>query len=69
MCETHVAVPCLPQAHFSAVTSLALSPDGWLLLSGARDKVVVVWDLRGWVRGWAGLWEGRQAVGGRSVWV
>lgn len=35
-----------PQGHFSAVTSLALSPDGWLLLSAGRDKVVVVWDLR-----------------------
>lgn len=32
--------------HFSAVTSLALSPDGWQLLSGGRDKVVCVWDLR-----------------------
>jgi WD40 repeat protein len=38
--------PSHPQAHFSAVTCLALSPDGWLLLSGGRDKVVVVWDLR-----------------------
>ena len=34
------------QAHMSAVTGLALSPDGWLLLSAGRDKVVVVWDLR-----------------------
>jgi U3 small nucleolar RNA-associated protein 13 len=32
--------------HFSAVTSLALSPDGWQLLSGGRDKVVCLWDLR-----------------------
>ncbi len=28
------------------MTSLALSSDGWLLLSGGRDKVVHVWDLR-----------------------
>ena len=34
------------QAHYSAVTCLDLSPDGWLLLSGGRDKVVAVWDLR-----------------------
>jgi hypothetical protein len=32
--------------HFSAVTSLALAPDGWTLLSGGRDKVVCLWDLR-----------------------
>lgn len=34
------------QAHFSAVTSLAWSPDGWHLLSGGRDKIVVMWDIR-----------------------
>ncbi|GIL66924.1 hypothetical protein Vafri_20438, partial [Volvox africanus] len=34
------------KAHFSAVTSLALCSDGWLLLTGGRDKVVVAWDLR-----------------------
>jgi U3 small nucleolar RNA-associated protein 13 len=32
--------------HMSAVPALALSPDGWLLLSGGRDKVVCVWDIR-----------------------
>lgn len=38
---------CRPlQGHFSAVTSLALSTDGWLLMSGGRDKVVHVWDIR-----------------------
>ena len=46
--EPPLVTPCCvhPQAHFSAVTSLALSSDGWLLLSGGRDKVVVAWDLR-----------------------
>jgi U3 small nucleolar RNA-associated protein 13 len=34
------------KAHFSAVTSLAVSPDGWTLLSGGRDAVVVAWSLR-----------------------
>ncbi len=37
---------CFLQSHFSAVTSLALSSDGWVLLSGGRDKVVTCWDLR-----------------------
>eukprot|EP00775_Hariotina_reticulata_P012078 gene12078-12218_t len=32
--------------HMSAVPALALSPDGWQLLSGGRDKVVCVWDIR-----------------------
>ncbi|KAL7254550.1 hypothetical protein ACSBR1_008845 [Camellia fascicularis] len=32
--------------HFSAVTSMAVSEDGWSLLSAGRDKVVNVWDLR-----------------------
>ena len=32
--------------HFSAVTCLGLSPDGWMLLSGGRDKMVHVWDIR-----------------------
>jgi U3 small nucleolar RNA-associated protein 13 len=34
------------QGHMSAVTCLALAPDGWRLLSGGRDKVVIMWDLR-----------------------
>jgi hypothetical protein len=46
LCVADVAPGRLLQGHFSAVTSLALSPDGWLLLSGGRDKVVHVWDLR-----------------------
>ncbi|BBN19124.1 U3 small nucleolar RNA-associated protein 13 [Marchantia polymorpha subsp. ruderalis] len=35
--------------HFSAVTSLAVSTDGWTLLSAGRDKVVNVWDLKSFV--------------------
>ncbi|ESW27427.1 hypothetical protein PHAVU_003G200800 [Phaseolus vulgaris] len=31
--------------HCSAVTSLAISEDGWTLLSSGRDKVVTLWDL------------------------
>ncbi|XP_057416676.1 protein TORMOZ EMBRYO DEFECTIVE [Lotus japonicus] len=31
--------------HRSAVTSMAVSEDGWTLLSAGRDKVVSVWDL------------------------
>ncbi|KAK1303679.1 hypothetical protein QJS10_CPB11g00120 [Acorus calamus] len=34
------------EKHFSAVTSLAVSENGWTLLSAGRDKVVNVWDLR-----------------------
>jgi U3 small nucleolar RNA-associated protein 13 len=34
------------QAHFTAVTSISMAPDGWTLLSAGRDKVVVLWDLR-----------------------
>ncbi|XP_058206435.1 protein TORMOZ EMBRYO DEFECTIVE [Rhododendron vialii] len=31
--------------HFSTVTSMAVSEDGWTLLSAGRDKVVNLWDL------------------------
>ena len=34
------------KGHFSAVTSLSLSPDGWTLLSGGRDSVVIAWSMR-----------------------
>jgi WD40 repeat protein len=34
------------QGHFSAVTSLALAPDNWTLLSASRDRTVHMWDLR-----------------------
>ncbi len=34
------------KGHFSAVTALSISHDGWTLLSGGRDKVVIAWDLR-----------------------
>ncbi|XP_026401642.1 transducin beta-like protein 3 [Papaver somniferum] len=32
--------------HFSTVTSLAVAEDGYTLLSGGRDKVVNLWNLR-----------------------
>ena len=32
-------------AHMSAVASLSVSPRGDFLVSGGRDRVVVVWDL------------------------
>lgn len=43
-----VAKSCIAtlQGHFSAVTSLSTSPDGWHLLSGGRDGVVIAWSLR-----------------------
>ncbi|KAI5416986.1 hypothetical protein KIW84_041839 [Lathyrus oleraceus] len=31
--------------HRSAVTSIAVSEDGWTLLSAGRDKIVTLWDL------------------------
>lgn len=34
------------QGHFSAVTSLDLTPDGWGLLSASRDRTAMLWDLR-----------------------
>eukprot|EP01018_Ginkgo_biloba_P035898 Gb_13772 [translate_table: standard] len=34
------------EKHFSTVTSLAVSANGWNLLSAGRDKVVNIWDLR-----------------------
>ncbi|PSS04567.1 Transducin beta-like protein [Actinidia chinensis var. chinensis] len=33
------------EKHFSTVTSLSVSEDGWTLLSAGRDKVVNLWDL------------------------
>ena len=32
--------------HMSAVRALAFSPDGYRLYTGARDKVINVWNLR-----------------------
>jgi U3 small nucleolar RNA-associated protein 13 len=40
----------LKGGHISAVPALCLSPDGWHLLSGGRDKVVCVWDIRNGAR-------------------
>ncbi|EEF42388.1 U3 small nucleolar RNA-associated protein, putative [Ricinus communis] len=33
------------ERHFTTVTSLEVSEDGWTLLSAGRDKVVNLWDL------------------------
>ncbi|KAA3486582.1 transducin beta-like protein 3 [Gossypium australe] len=33
------------EKHFSAVSSMAVSEDGWTLLTAGRDKVVNLWDL------------------------
>uniref|UniRef100_A0A2P2JNJ1 Uncharacterized protein MANES_09G127900 n=1 Tax=Rhizophora mucronata TaxID=61149 RepID=A0A2P2JNJ1_RHIMU len=33
------------EKHFSTVTSMAVSEDGWTLLTAGRDKVVNLWDL------------------------
>ncbi|XP_063047761.1 transducin beta-like protein 3 isoform X2 [Engraulis encrasicolus] len=38
-------VLCVLESHFSAVTSLAFSPDGLTLVSSGRDKICTVWDL------------------------
>ncbi|KAG8647939.1 transducin beta-like protein 3 isoform X2 [Manihot esculenta] len=46
-----VAKKCVAtlERHFSSVTSLAVSEDGWTLLSAGRDKVVNLWDLHGYI--------------------
>ncbi len=31
--------------HVSALTSLAVSNDGNLLISGGRDKVIIIWNI------------------------
>uniref|UniRef100_A0AAR2J984 Transducin (beta)-like 3 n=1 Tax=Pygocentrus nattereri TaxID=42514 RepID=A0AAR2J984_PYGNA len=36
---------CVLESHYSAVTSLAFSPDGHTLISSGRDKICTVWDL------------------------
>jgi WD40 repeat protein len=43
---TKSCVHSLKGGHISAVPALCLSPDGWHLLSGGRDKVACVWDIR-----------------------
>ncbi|KAJ6360440.1 hypothetical protein OIU77_004455 [Salix suchowensis] len=37
------------ERHFSALTSMAVSEDGWTLLTAGRDKVVNLWDLHDYV--------------------
>ena len=45
-CSARPVLMRLLQAHNSAATSLALTTDGWRLLSGGRDGIIVLWDLR-----------------------
>lgn len=47
---TKSCVHALTSGHMSAVPALALSPDGWYLLSGGRDMVVCAWDIRSGAR-------------------
>ncbi|XP_061944570.1 protein TORMOZ EMBRYO DEFECTIVE-like [Populus nigra] len=37
------------ERHFSSLTSMAVSEDGWTLLTAGRDKVVNLWDLHDYV--------------------
>ncbi|MBN3316249.1 TBL3 protein, partial [Atractosteus spatula] len=37
---------CVLESHYSAVTSLAFTPDGSTLVSSGRDKICTVWDLK-----------------------
>ncbi|RXN19837.1 transducin beta 3 [Labeo rohita] len=37
---------CILESHYSAITSLAFSPDGQTLISSGRDKICSVWDLK-----------------------
>ncbi|XP_072549538.1 transducin beta-like protein 3 [Salminus brasiliensis] len=37
---------CVLESHYSAVTSLAFSPDGHTLVSSGRDKICTVWNLK-----------------------
>lgn len=37
---------CVLQSHYSAVTSLAFTPDGGTMVSSGRDKICTVWDLK-----------------------
>ncbi|KAG7265372.1 hypothetical protein CRUP_004460 [Coryphaenoides rupestris] len=37
---------CVLQSHFSAVTSLAFTPNGDTMVSSGRDKICTVWDLK-----------------------
>ncbi|KAJ1636466.1 quinon protein alcohol dehydrogenase-like superfamily [Pavlovales sp. CCMP2436] len=40
------AIKARLESHVSAPTSLAFSPDGEALVSGGRDRVAIVWDLK-----------------------
>ncbi|XP_036408735.1 transducin beta-like protein 3 [Megalops cyprinoides] len=37
---------CVLESHYSAVTSLAFTPDGSAMVSSGRDKICTVWDLK-----------------------
>jgi U3 small nucleolar RNA-associated protein 13 len=58
----------LKGGHISAVPGLCLSPDGWHLLSGGRDKVVCVWDIRNGARvNTVPVYEGLEGKGSAVV--
>lgn len=57
----------LLQGHMSAVPALCLAPDGWHLLSGGRDKVVCVWDIRNGSK--VATLPVYEALEGMSVWA
>ena len=40
----------MTNAHSSAVTSVAFSPDGTKIVSGSDDQTIKVWDMVAWSR-------------------